>query len=412
MKELWKRIIFAGVLFLFIIGMLNYSLARRNITIQTLETQQMKEAGLVLWYTDENMTAYLTEAAAEFSEQFSTTVDVKLVGSSDYLNNVAQSSVTKEAVTPDLFVAKNTLLEEIYEAGLAVENTSDKFSEKDFAKTALNSVTYHNKKIAYPLCFHTSCLVYRCDLIEKPQNIDWLINCDVSQVTEVAIEKNTDINTGDVLSDFCFVGNSILLGAENGDDSQKVSVDRNLLNFGVSFFRDMNAFCGTVPYAVEESMIAGYTAGKNLSIILNTDYLGTLYSSAQQSDVQYDIIKVPPLTDYFDSKTASYTDTVVVNGMSDKTILARSFAEFITYDYVDNLYDKSGLYPAKKVTNIQDFDKIYEIYQNSESFPKFLETQDLTLKIGQLFEDVAGGSDVDAAVERFAGTIEKRFETE
>lgn len=412
MKELWKRIIFAGALFLFIIGMLNYSLARRNITIQTLETQQMKESGLVLWYTDDKMTAYLTEAAAEFSEQFSTTVDVKLVSSSDYLNNVAQSSVTKEAVTPDLFVAKNTLLEEIYEAGLAFENTSDKFTQKHFANTALSSVTYHNKKIAYPLCFHTSCLVYRCDLIEKPQNIDWLINYDVSQVTEVAIEKNTDINTGDVLSDFCFVGNSVLLGAQNGDDSQKVSVDRDLLNFGVSFFRDMNAFCGTVPYALEESMIEGYTNGKNLSIILNTDYLGMLDLSVQQSGVQYDIIKVPPLTDYFDSKTASYTDTIVVNGMSDKTILAQSFAEFITYDYVDNLYDKSGLYPAKKVGNISDFDKIYEIYQNSESLPKFLETQDLTLKIGQLFEDVASGSDVDAAVERFAGTIEKRFETE
>jgi len=413
MKELWKRLALAAVITLCLVGMVSHSLSKRNITTQTLQKEQMKADGLTLWYTDESLTEYLTSAAVEFGKEYSTTVNIQLVNSSEYLNQIAQASVTQGAVAPDIFIAKNSLLEEVYEAGLAVENTSDKYTEKEFAKSAISSVTYHDKKIAYPLSFHTVCMVYRSDLIERPASLEYLINYDVSQVSGAAIDRKIDMNMGNVLSDSVFVGNSADFGGENGDEPQKVAVNRDILIQGVSFYYNMLTSIGIAPYAMEESMILGYADNKSLSIILSTDYLGMFFSKANESGLGYDIIEVPKINENIPARTSSYTDTVVVNGMSDKTLLAQQFAEFLTYDYVDELYAKSGLYPARHGDyGIEKFEDIYGIYQNSESFPKLLETEDLNLRLGELFEDVASGSDINQAVFRFADTIEKRFETQ
>lgn len=411
MKELWKRILFAVLVTFLLIGMVNYSVSNRNSMAENMEEEEMQKKGLTLWYTDDAMTEYLSAAAVEFGNKYSTYVDLELVESSDYIDKIASASVTDSAVAPDVYIVRNTLLEDAYVSGITAENTSDKYTEDNYCSSALNSVTYHDKMIAYPLSFHTSCLVYRSDLIEPPANLEQLIYYDTSVISGVAIEKKIDIDTSDVLSDYPFVGNYFNLGGETGDLKEEISFDNEAFFHTQSFYTNMLVNSGIVPYTKEENLIISFLQGTTLSIILNSDYITMVDMQAAENNVAYDLMEIPDMNDSLLCKTGSYTDAVAVNGMSESQQLASQFAQYITYDYVDMLHGSSKLYPARFTNGsyIKNYDKIYEIYKNSTSFPKLLETEDFDLKLGEMFEDVTAGADIVQAADEFSQTFLRRL---
>lgn len=126
---------------------------------------------LYLWYTDEALTDYLNSVAVSYSEYQD---DVRVVpvytSGREYLETINQASLHSEEL-PDLYIASNDSLEKAYLAGLASEIklpegvlSVDNF----FPETAVNAVTYHDKQIAYPFYFETSCFLYNETYLE-----DW-----------------------------------------------------------------------------------------------------------------------------------------------------------------------------------------------------------------------------------------------
>ena len=126
---------------------------------------------LYLWYTDEAMTDYLNSVAVAYSE-YQDEVRVMPVYTSgrEYLETVNQASLHTEEV-PDLYIVSNDSLEKAYLAGLASEVRLPEGAAamaQQYPETAVHAVTYHDKQIAYPFYFETSCFLYNRTYLE-----DW-----------------------------------------------------------------------------------------------------------------------------------------------------------------------------------------------------------------------------------------------
>lgn len=126
---------------------------------------------IYLWYADENLTDYLTGAAASFGEQEGVRVIPVMSSDSQYLEAINDASLNGTQV-PDVFLLSNDSLEKAYLAGLAGEIQDERniCNETYFPNAALSAVSYHGKKIAYPLYFETSALIYNETYLEEWAN--------------------------------------------------------------------------------------------------------------------------------------------------------------------------------------------------------------------------------------------------
>ena len=59
--------------------------------------------------------------------------------------------------------------------------------------------------------------------------------------------------------------------------------------------------------------------------------------------------------------------------------------------------------------SIDNFDVIYNIYKNSDTFPKLLKTEDFSLKVKELFENVSNGQDTMTEVSKFSESMKHRI---
>ncbi|MDE6844946.1 MAG: sugar ABC transporter substrate-binding protein [Lachnospiraceae bacterium] len=155
-----------------------YGVGRLGITVPHNEETQIEDnflfgrrETLYLWYTDEALTDYLNSVAVSYSEYQD---DVRVVpvytSGREYLETINQASLHGEEL-PDLYIASNDSLEKAYLAGLAseIELPEGVLSvDNFFPETAVNAVTYHDKQIAYPFYFETSCFLYNETYLE-----DW-----------------------------------------------------------------------------------------------------------------------------------------------------------------------------------------------------------------------------------------------
>lgn len=122
---------------------------------------------LYLWYTDEALEDYISSMALKYSEQNDVRVIPVLQSGLDYLEEIYDASVLEESA-PDLYITSNDMLEKAYLSGLAdpLPDQSD-VTEENYPKAALDAVTYKGEKIAYPLYYETSALVYNKTYLQQ-----------------------------------------------------------------------------------------------------------------------------------------------------------------------------------------------------------------------------------------------------
>ncbi len=142
---------------------------------EDVETEEESVFGhretLYLWYTDEALTDYLSSVVVAYSEyQDEVRVVPVYTAGREYLETVNQASLHTEEV-PDLYIVSNDSLEKAYLAGLASEVRMPEGElpmEQWFPETAVRSVTYKDRQIAYPFYYETSCFLYNLTYLE-----DW-----------------------------------------------------------------------------------------------------------------------------------------------------------------------------------------------------------------------------------------------
>ncbi len=410
------------------------------------------------WYTDDTLTQYLNGAAVAFGEQEKVRVIPVLVSDSEYLEAVNEASLKGEQA-PDVYLLSNDSLEKAYLAGLAsqIQDVQNICNSEYFPEAALSAVVYKGKKIAYPLFYDTSALVYNQTYLEEwarqqaqkeltntagtedteslgetatgdgatvdetvlaEKTQEYLLNAIPATVEEIQnIADTFDVPEGvegimkwdvsDIFYNYWIVGEYMIVGGDAGDDATNMNINNAETIQCLEVYKGLNQFffieSDTVTY---DSVIQEFIEGKTVFTIATPDVVKKLEDAKADGSFAYEygIATMPDINAALKSRSMSVTNVAVINGYSVHKELANRFAAYLTNDYVNNLYRQTGKVSANQ--NVETDNGALQIfmaeYAKSVPLPKMMETGNFWMHLEVLFSKVWNGEDVTAVVQELA----------
>lgn len=502
--HLRKKLIIVLLLTSFVVGLLHIG-ENNNMAEEETRRQSFSDIETVyLWYSDEAFTDYLTMAAVEFhSKNPLVRVIPTLVESGEYIEKINRASVDGKEF-PDLYIITNDALEKAYLAGLASE-TRDKanvLNTNHFSQSALDAVTYNGSTIGYPLSFETSVLLYNKtymeDYLQKVREgivsesaddggdmgEDYegeeevgmsLLEYKAAEVTlEDLIPKTFDDvksfadvydapagvegvmkwSVSDIFFNYCFVGSSMIVGGDAGDDTGNIDIDNvNVINC-LTIYQGLSQF-----FAIDakdsdyQAVLDDFLDGKSVYTIVTSDAIAkvnekieernediqaafdkqeeylTLAEEARKAGgdyekyealasevkiprvMEYGYTLIPDLTDGLASRSLSVTDTIVVNGYSEVKEAANEFAAFATTEYSPNVYARTGKLASSVDAGYEDeaFLTFQNEYADSIPLPKIVEASNLWVQLEITLAEIWGGADINTKIKEFAKQLSSQL---
>ena len=98
---------------------------------------------------------------------------------------------------------------------------------------------------------------------------------------------------------------------------------------------------------------------------------------------------------------------MVVNGYGDNIKEANEFAKFLTYDYSDDLYARTGKLPARLTGYVDGsgFSVFAKAYEQSIPMPKMVEVSNFWMKLEITMRDIWEGADINSGLKTLSEQI-------
>ena len=324
---------------------------------------------IYFWYSDDTLTNYISSAAVAFGEREGVRVIPILTSDGEYLEAINHDTLHSEQI-PDAYLISNDSLEKAYLAGLATEvaDEGNICTEENFAKAALDAVSYNGKTIAYPLFYETSALVYNqtyLDMWAKQQAekevaaedgeaVDeetgepeggavlddeevavsaeqYMQNAVPGTVDDILTIANTfDLPEGiegimkwdvsDIFYNYWIVGNYMIIGGDAGDDKSDTSIYNEETLACLEVYKALNQFFSIESDKVNyDSVIGDFIDGKMVFTVGTTDVVAKLEEAKENGSLtfEYGIAAMPDVSEELTSRSLSVTNAVAVNGYSE-----------------------------------------------------------------------------------------------
>lgn len=365
---------------------------------------------IYFYYSDDALTNYINKAALNFGEKEGVYVTPVQIPENRYLEEINRASLDGNKM-PDAYLIGNDALEKAYLSGLAskIEEEGSICNDTYFSKTALDAVTYHDKKVAYPFYMDVAMLIYNQTYLqtwesqqEEPksatfQTVDDILNiADTFDVPE-GVEGVMKWNVSDIFYNYWIIGAYLKTGGDTGDDRKILNVDSEQIKNCLKMYQELNQFfyieADKVTYeAVEDDFLNG----RIVFTIGNTDLLSKLEAAKANGEFpfEYGVSIVPRLNEELESRSLSVTGTVAINGYSEHKELASRFVEYLVKDMSEELYQQSGKVSACKENWQDGIGKLCAApYEASISQSKIMEFGDIWLDLEVVFTKVWNGED-------------------
>ncbi len=424
---------------------------------------------LYLWYTDEALTSYISSAAVTYNETHDVRIMPVLEKGPEYLEKINEASLHGEV--PDLYILGHDSLEKSYLAGLAceVEAPEGVSLEETYRNTGLQAVSYKDKVIGYPFYFETSSLLYNKTYLEDMARAQLTAEADMlaAQEAEQDLEENGPAgeieaagdqenpqeeseerrreieermaqllpstieeirefadsydapeqveavflwDVTDIFYNYFFVGDAIDMGGEAGWDTSRIDIYNENAISNMRAYAALNQFFSIDTGAVEyEKVIDEFISGKLVFTMATTDVVARLEQAREDGLFAYDygIAMTPDIDGDKKSRSLSMTSCVAVNGYSEFQKEANDFAVFLTSQYNDILYARSGKVSAARNINYgyEALGEFAKEYERSISMPKMLETSNFWVLLEAAFSQVWNGADANTMLKELSEQI-------
>lgn len=403
---------------------------------------------IYFWFSDDTMADYINSAAVVFGEKYGVRVIPKLVSGSEYLEAINYATLHEETM-PDAYLLTNDSLEKAYLAGLATEiiDQNNVMTEDNFSQAARDAVTYKGKNIAYPVSYETTVLLYNETFLQEwalqqvkakaeedglnydeatylqkrdemmlsavPKTIPHLLTVSDTFDAPETVEAIFRWDVSDILYNYHFVGNYLIVGGDCGDDKDNIVINNEQVVACLEIYKALNQFFYIESDLVSyESVIQDFLDGKLVFTIATTDIVKTLEQAVADGTFAYEygVAVMPDPGDELKGRSLSVTTAVAVNGYSEHQELANKFAAFLATEYAGELYTRAGKAAANK--NIISNDMMYVFQQEyADSIPlnKMIDTSNFWLQLEILFSKVWNGEDERALLEALEQQIESQI---
>lgn len=429
------------------------------------------------WYSDEALSGYINAAAVSFGEQNKVRVIPVLTSDSEYLEAVNQETLHSAQIPDIYLLSSDSLEKAYLAGlATKVPDTEGICDTDHFSRAALAAVTYDDKIIGYPVYFDTSALVYNEDylrtwatqqaekelsgssdndepvgegeeIIEEdslpedqttdqvtadeatvnalaeqyfakalPSTVDDLLNIADTFDAPEGVEGVMKWDVNNIFYNYWIVGNYMIVGGDPGDDRNDININNPETIQCLEVYKALNQFffieSDTVTY---DSVIQDFIDGKTMFTIGTTDVVKRLEDAKADGSLtfNYGIARMPDVSAELQSRSLSVTGAAVINGYSEHKELADRFAAYLSEEYADGLYERSGKMPAS-IHAAENADNgaltiFADEYADSVSLPKMLETGNFWMQLEILFSKVWNGEDVTTLVQQLADNMSQQL---
>ena len=401
------------------------------------KTTSKDKVRLSLWYSKDDLTDYLTFICNDYYEKTGVRVIPCYKEDVDFIDELAGAKSSDDA--PDLFVTDNYNLEIASMSGMAKDV---EIGDMGYPQSAVKSVTYKGKTIAYPIYFDTSFLVYNKTYIEtyardqieanlaqeaadnaegneEPVVSGNATDAEVaSMVSQLMPECMADFETfaeqydapekvrgviswdsEDIFYNYFVVGDSLDFGGEYGDDESILEIRGTDSVKALRSYKELMEFFSLSEekheYTDDRDAFAN---GELVFTIASTDILKALDKrDMKENGWEYDIMRIPAVCEGIESKPMSVTGCICINDTAYDE--ASEFARFVASpENTGVLYDMAGrLAPIRGSRSEVDgaaYDKIIDCYENSVPAIKLMNRQDYWMKLEIALQKVLAGADI------------------
>ena len=449
--SLRKRLFSAALVILMAAGALYVGKSGKMISDSTAESIFRHKESVYFWYTDETLTDYLNSAAVAYNEtKKNIRVVPMLVSANDYLEAINTASLEGKSV-PDVYLLSHDSLEKAYLSGLAtqVKDYDDVCNTEYFQQVALDSVTYHDKIVAYPFYYETSVLLYNKtylkehainqikaakeeageeeivvdensqEVIDKvnsmlPETMDDILVFGNEYDAPEHVEAIFKWDVADVFYNYFFIGKHMILGGDTGDGSSNIDIYNLDTMKCLLVFQNLNEFFSIDASAVSyQDVVNDFLEGKIVYTVVTSDILKTMENARipdeneKSFEYEYGFAEVPNPSVELEGRALSMTNSVVVNGYSKNIKEANEFAKFLTCDFTKDLYDRTGKLPARIMEYAEgsSFDVFSKAYAQSIPMPKMVEVSNFWMKLEITMRDIWEGADINSGLKTLSEQI-------
>lgn len=441
-----------------------YAAGRLGMAVAPVESEETPSESflghretLYLWYADETLTDYLNSMAVSYGEyQDKVRVVPVYTPGMEYLETINKASLQTEDV-PDLYIVSNDSLEKAYLAGLACAVKTPEGVlplGQMLPDAAVRAVTYHEKQIAYPFYYETSCLLYNKTYLEDwaraqieaerdqalgeeaqeqadggyveeeileshteeeidakeaaakleeaiPETIDEILSfADVYDAPE-QVEAVFKWDVSDIFYNYFIVGDCIDVGGENGDNADSIHIYNENAIKALRVYQNLNQFFSIDTKEISyDGVLQDFLDGKVVYTVATTDALSKLEKAREEGlfSYEYGVTKVPDVSGELESASLSVTQCVVISGYSEKKEMANDFAVYLTQYNTGGLFQRTGKLPVHCTEGTYDDPNaaaFLEEYEHSVPMPKMIETSNFWVELEIAFARIWDGTDAN-----------------
>ena len=232
------------------------------------------------------------------------------------------------------------------------------------------------------------------DMYDAPEQVESVFKWDVT----------------DIFYNYFFIGNAINMGGENGWDTEQVDIYNLNAIRSMTAYQNLNNFFSIDTSEISyESTLNDFMQGKVVFTVATSDAVAALEQAKQDGTFAYEygFVTTPSFKEEEPSSSLSVTNCVAINGYSTNQEVANDFARYLTCEYNEILYDRSGKVSAQK-----DMEYPYDAlqvfageYETSVPIPKMLETGNYWLKLEALFAEIWNGADANEELKTLSEQI-------
>lgn len=417
---------------------------------------------ITIWYTDAYLEEYIRNAAVVYEEKTGVKVIPTCVSGLEYLEAIQKATIDDD-YGPDLYVLGSESLEKAYLSGLCVKvKDEDKvLNTKHFPQTSLNAVTYSDRLMGYPLMYEGSVFLYNRTLLEQiadrhneqiaaaeeteadvsegteqeeeseeekvvdagfltadeilPTSIVGIINFALKYEPAEGMESYFKWCISDILYEYWFAGAYMNVGGEDGDNKDDIDIYNENSIYCLEVFQDFKQFFSMeIDDCSYDDVLKEFEEGKVLFMVADTDVIGKLEEDKKKEEdgfaYEYGISSIGMLNDTLQSKGLSVTKMIAVNGLSDNVELGEDFAKFLSVDYSENFYSRTGKFACayQKEYQYPQMEDVMRTYENSVSLPKIVETSNYWVLAEMVYTKVWDGGNANLLLRNLSAQVKKQ----